>query len=374
VRTGRFLIAVLVSLAVILSAPFIRDIRDWIRSNFPGQFVTFVAAGIAFAIGAAIAAALYKIRDRRATRYGAIVAALVLGTGYALWNAQGNSEVDTVERFHFVEYGLITFLFYRAWRPVGDISIVILPVLAGLVVGTLEEWLQWFIPGRIGDMRDVFLNCAAIVCGLLFSLGVDPPERLSLRLAPGSRRRIAAAAAIAALVFATFVHTVHLGVSVGEGGVLTFRSRYDADELRRIAEQRAIAWKASPPLARPASRSREDQYQSEGHQHVQERNRQWAAGNITAAWYENQILETFYTPVLDTPSYLSKTGHRWPAEQRADAQQRHESAGASASRSYESLADAAEGRHFIRTWPPVVFWAIVGLVVVGLAVVGGLRA
>ena len=106
-RTGRFLIAVLVCLAVILSAPFIRDIRDWIRSNFPGQFVTFVAAGIAFAIGAAMAAALYRIRDRRAARYGAIVAALVLGTSYALWNAQGNAEVDTVERFHFVEYGLI---------------------------------------------------------------------------------------------------------------------------------------------------------------------------------------------------------------------------------------------------------------------------
>ena len=372
-RTGRFLIAVLVSLAVILSAPFIRDIRDWIRFNFPGQFVTFVAAGIAFAIGAAIAAALYKIRDRRAPRYGAIVAALVLGVSYAMWNAQGNPEVDTVERFHFVEYGLITFLFYRTWRPVGDMSIVVLPVLAGLVVGTLEEWLQWFIPGRIGDMRDVFLNCAAIVCGLLFSLGIDPPERLSLRLAPGSRRRIAVAAAIATLVFATFVDTVHLGVNVGEGGVLTFRSRYDADELRRIAEQRAIAWKANPPLARPASRSREDQYQSEGHQHVQERNRQWTAGNISAAWYENQILEAFYAPVLDTPSYLSKTGHRWPAEQRADAQHRHEAAGASTSRSYESLADATEGHHFIRTWSPVVFWALVGLFVVGLGIVGGVR-
>jgi hypothetical protein len=366
VRTGRFLIAVLVSLAVILSAPFIRDIRDWIRSNFPGQFVTFVAAGIAFAIGAAMAAALYRIRDRRVARYGAIVAALVLGTSYAIWNAQGNAEVDTVERFHFVEYGLITFLFYRAWRPIGDISILMLPLLAGLVVGTFEEWLQWFIPGRIGDMRDVFLNCAAIVCGLLFSLGVDPPERLSLRLAPGSRRRIALAGTIATVVFASFVHTVHLGVEVREGGVLTFRSRYDADTLRRIAEQRASAWKANPPLTRPASRSREDQYQSEGHQHVQERNRQWAAGNITAAWYENQILETFYAPVLDTPSYLSKTGHRWPAEQRADAQQRYEAAAASASRPYESLADATEGRHFIRVWSPLVFWAVVGLIVVGL--------
>jgi uncharacterized membrane protein YkvI len=161
VITVRFLLAVLVSAAVILSAPFIRDIRDWIRTNFPGQFVTFVAAAVGLAIAAAVIVALVRIRDRRMARYGAIAAALVLGAAYSLWNAQGIAEVDAVERFHFVEYGLITFLFYRAWRPLGDASLFVLPVLVGLIVGTLEEWLQWFIPGRIGDMRDVFLNGAA---------------------------------------------------------------------------------------------------------------------------------------------------------------------------------------------------------------------
>lgn len=357
-RPARFLLAVAVSLCVIVSAPFIRDIRDWIRTNFPGQFVTFVAAAIAFAIGAAILIALLKIRDRRPRRYGAIAAALVLGATYAWWNAQGIPEVDTVERFHFVEYGLITFLFYRSWRSLGDVSILVLPVFAGLVVGTLEEWLQWFIPGRIGDMRDVFLNGAAIVSGLLFSLGLDPPERLSLTLAPGSRRRMGIAAAIATVVFALFVHTVHLGVAVTDDTV-TFRSRYDAEALRMIGDERAAMWKATPPLTRPASRSREDQYQSEGHLHVHERNRQWEAGNIGAAWYENQILERFYAPVLDTPSYLLATGHRWPEEQRLDALRRHEATGVS-STPYESKADATDGRHFIRTWPPALFWAVVG--------------
>jgi hypothetical protein len=365
VRPGRFLLAVIVSLGVIVSAPFIRDIRDWIRTNFPGQFVTFVAAAIALAIAAAILTALLKIRDRRLARYGAIVAALVLATGYSLWNAQGIAEVDTVERFHFVEYGLITFLFYWSWRPLGDASILILPIFAGLVVGTLEEWLQWFIPGRVGDMRDVFLNGAAIVCGLLFSLGLDPPNQLSLTLKAGSRRRIAVGAAIATLVFALFVQTVHLGVEVSDGNAVTFRSRYDGDTLRLIGEQRATAWKANPPLARPASRSREDQFQSEGHQHVQERNRQWGAGNFTAAWYENAILEKFYAPVLDAPSYLSRTGHRWPDEQRVDALRRHQ-ADPAASRPYESLADAGEGRHFIRTWNPLFFWTVVAVPVVAI--------
>ena len=79
---------------------------------------------------------------------------------------------------------------------------------------------------------------------------------------------------------------------------------------------------------------------------------------MTAAWSENLILEKYYAPVLDTPSYISRTGHRWPAEQRADAEQRLGSA-RSAAGSYESRADVAEGRHFIRTWSPAVFWVVV---------------
>ena len=106
-------------------------------------------------IGLALLAAGARIRDRRLLRYASIAAALGLGTAYALWNAQGIAEVDAVERVHFVEYGLITFLFYRVWRPRDDASMLVLPLVAGLAVGTLEEWLQWFIPGRVGDMRDV---------------------------------------------------------------------------------------------------------------------------------------------------------------------------------------------------------------------------
>jgi hypothetical protein len=370
VPSVRFLLAVAASIAVVLSAPFIRDIRDWIRSNFPGQFVTFVAAAVAIAIAAAILVALIRIRDRRGMRYGLIGAALAIGTAYAIWNAQGIPEVDAVERFHFVEYGLITVLFYRAWRPLGDGSLLILPVLAGLVVGTSEEWLQWFIPGRIGDMRDIFLNGAAIVCGLLFSLGVDPPDRVSLVLRPGSLRRIGFAAAATGLFFALFVDTVHLGVEISEAEAVRFRSRYDARALIRHGHDRLARWKADPPLQRPASRSREDQYQSEGHLHVQERNRRWAAGDVAAAWAENLILEKFYAPVLDTPSYISPAGHRWPDTQRRDALERLASAPRPSADPYESLADAAEGRHFIRTWPRPFFWSVVILclgAVLGLA-------
>jgi hypothetical protein len=365
VLTARLLLAIAVSLLVILSAPFIRDLRTFVRSTFPGHFVAVVAAVVGVSIAGAVIVALVRIRDHRMIRYSAIAAALALGTAYALWNAQGLPDVDVVERFHFVEYGLVTLLFYRAWRPLGDVSMFVLPILAGLVVGTLEEWLQWFIPGRVGDMRDIFLNGAAILCGLLFSCGVDPPGRLSLALKPGSLRHTGSMAAITILVFAAFVHTVHLGVEIVDGEAGRFRSRYDETALREHARDRAERWRAQPPLARPASRSREDQYMSEGHLHIAERNNQWTAGNIAAAWSENRILEKFYAPVLESPSYLAPAGHRWPDEQRMDARRRAGVAESNEVSSYQSLADVAEGRHFIRLWPKPAVW-FAAILAVGL--------
>jgi len=87
---------------------------------------------------------------------------------------------------------------------------------------------------------------------------------------------------------------------------------------------------------------------------------------MSAAWSENLILEKYYAPVLDTPSYVSKTGHRWPPPQRADAEQH---VGRASPATFVSRADVAEGRHFIRVWSPVAFWlavvAVLSAVVMG---------
>ena len=208
-------------------------------------------------------------------------------------------------------------------------------------------------------MRDVFLNGAAILCGLLFSLGVDPPDRFSFSMSPASRRRTGFVAAAATIVFAAFVHTVHLGTEINDPEAGRFRSLYDGEKLLALSRAREASWKAAPPIQRPSSLSREDQNLNEGFLHAQERNTRWTAGDFTSAWFENRILEQYFAPFLDTPSYISKTGSRWPDPQRVDAEQRYRSAGSPAPSAFESRADAAEGNHFIRVWPKAVFWTVV---------------
>jgi VanZ family protein len=352
---ARFLLAIGASTALVLSAPFIGQIRSAILRAFPGQFVAIMGIAVGVATCAALGAAVIRIRDRRLLRYGLIVLALVTAVTYSIRSQLGNPVSDAVERFHFVEYGVITFLFYRAWRPLDDGGVLTLPILAGLIVGTLEEWFQWFIPARIGEVRDVLLNGAAIVSGLLFSLAIDPPARWNLRVGRRSSIQIANLAIAGTVVFACFLNSVHLGYEIGDPEIGVFRSIYSTADLESLSRDRAGRWTSAPPPIRPPRLSREDQYLSEGLLHVQARNLAWEH-DIATAWFENRILEKYFAPVL-------AIGHRWPPEQRADGERRFLALPA-ATRSFVSHA---QGEFPIFTWSKSAFWAVVAAIVLAIA-------
>ena len=241
---------------------------------------------IAVAGVAAIGIALARIRERRAIRYAAIAGALICAAWYSVATATGLPEVDVVQRFHFVEYGLITFLFYRAWRPLADPSIVMLPARAGLLVGTADEWLQWFIPNRVGELDDIFLNGIAILCGLVFSSARSAAQfRRTLRPGSPAHRPVRRGVRDRAGVFFT------RSTSATTSGTRDRRLQvaYSKDRLGAMAAEKVEEWRAHPLPMVLRRVSREEQYASEGVTHVQERNEQLAAGDVGAAWKENRF-------------------------------------------------------------------------------------
>ena len=80
------------------------------------------------------------------------------------------------------------------------------------MVGSVEEWFQWFIPNRVGEMKDVFLNLAAIGTGLLFAAAIDPRLSGALRSGVRLRRTVRLMATATSGGFATFLQIVHLGI------------------------------------------------------------------------------------------------------------------------------------------------------------------
>jgi VanZ family protein len=367
INRRRFALAVLAAAVLVLSAPFLGLFRYRLQHAYPRQFVWIVGAVVGAGVLAAIISALTRIRERRAIRYGTIGLAIGIAAGYAWLNAGENQDSNAVELLHFLQYGVVTFLFYRACMEAGDPSIAILPLLAGVIVGTAEEWLQWFLPVRVGELRDLYLNLAAILCGLLFSVAIDPPRVFRRSLVPGSYPLVRRFAVAAILALAAFVHVVHLGHDIRDEEAGVFESRYSRARLAALQVEKAEQWRTDPlPLA-VRRVSREDQYMTEGVQHVRWRNRKWDEGDVLAAWNENRILEKYFAPVLDTPSYISATGHRWPDAQRADAERR-----AGPQRSAQAAAYVSHAFPYpVFAWPTHVYWAIVGAllasVVLGLS-------
>ena len=347
----RLFLACAFSALIVLGSPFIGQLQSLLRASLSTEAYVWLLAGLVIgSIAAAVAAAFIRIKGHRGRRVAAMAVAIGLGLAYTTNLSTGDPAIDAVERVHFIEYGIVAVLFYRVWRKAGDVSTLVLPLLCGFIVGTLDEWLQWFIPYRVGEMHDVFLNLTALACGILFGIALEPPPSFSFGWHGRGAARMGLAAGGTVLVFAAFVSSVHLGyIHDVDGG--RFQSQHTVEELNAAQADRVARWRSEPPIG-VRRLSREDQYLDEGLWHVRERNLRWDNGDITAAWHENLILERFFTPVLDSPTYVSKEGTRWSAEHRANAETRK-------TPGTNTFVSAAAPRT-IYTLSKTVYWVVIG--------------
>jgi hypothetical protein len=354
----RLVLAVAASLLVVLGAPYTGQLRAAIQDVLPGQYRLIIGGIVLVTVIVAVLAALLRIRERRVLRYGLLALAVGSGALYAYVTATGNANVDVVERFHLVEYGVLTWLYYRAWHARGDVSSLVFPMLATFMVGIFDESLQWLVPARVGELRDVLLNGVSIACGLVFSLGLEPLH--SERWLPNRHGRgtLAVFASVVILALAGFFHAVHIGHEIKDPETGDFFSRYSAEQLLASSRDRAVRWQTAPPRELRRT-SVEDHYLAEGVWHVQRRNEVQDSQRV---WHENLILEKYFAPVLDVPTYATGAGAKWPTEQRANAAAAAAQAGTVAT-TYRSTANP----YPIYTWSPALFWTCVIAVIAVMA-------
>lgn len=67
------------------------------------------------------------------------------------------------ERLHFILFGGLGFVSLLLWRPLPGL------LLCCLAAGG-DELLQWFLPSRVGDWRDVGFNLLACLGGAAFAV------------------------------------------------------------------------------------------------------------------------------------------------------------------------------------------------------------
>jgi hypothetical protein len=312
-RRRRSAAAAAFAAGIIVSAPFAQQLFMELSERWPDQLDSIGFTLTAIPAAVVVGVALWRIRDRHLLRYALAVLGIGLGAAYIL-----RTDLSFAEAFHFAEYGLLAILLYRVWTDLDDWAIVALPLVAGALVGTLDEWVQWLIPIRAGEMRDVAINVVATSGGLLLAIALDTPLRIRFALDRRSRALMAPWVGATMVAFALFFYSVHIGYDIHDPEIGSFRSNFTATELASAARDRTARWRQEPP-SELRLLWREDHYLTEALWHVQRRDLAWEAGDVLTAWRENRILEAYFAPVLEMTTDADPAGHKWPAAQRADA-------------------------------------------------------
>ncbi len=342
-----YTLAILYTLLIFLTIPYVRPIQKYVYSNLGksafGYFVLIIL-GVGF-IGTFFY--LKHSSGRKISKQNYLWLFLVFSLyGYftiTLWKAPE-------EAIHFIEYGLLSYLVYRALRyHIKDVTIFFVVSLIIFIIGTIDEIIQWLVPSRYWDFRDVWLNFLA---GGLFQIclwkGIQP-DAISKRVTPGSIRILLITAAGCLILlgicasntpdrvlnystkipFLSFIGNNEImmneyGHRLSDKEIGIFYSRFTKEELRSTDNLKKLHYsnilnaaqakdysqfiKAHNPLAAP--------FLYEMRSHIFQRDKFLALAeketgkidldkeNLTSAFKENLILERYYGETLRHSAYL----------------------------------------------------------------------
>ncbi len=145
-------------LAIFLIVPLARTIQAFVSERWGRPifgYAVLATVGVAFLAAAIVLFFRLQIRSPGRLVWLAAVAGLYVYFTLKLWRAPE-------EAVHFLEYGLLGFLLFRALsHSMRDKSVYLAAFFIGSIVGVFDEILQWIVPGRFWDFRDAGLNALA---------------------------------------------------------------------------------------------------------------------------------------------------------------------------------------------------------------------
>ena len=347
------------SLLIFLTIPLARKISELVSAQWGRSLFTYL---VLLTIGVALLAVIGQVIRHRLSLSAQRLLWLVLiagtFTGYTLLLGKRSPE----ESVHFIQYGVLSVLVYRALTiKRRDISVYFSAAVICGIIGTVDEFIQWLVPDRHWDLRDIGINLfAAAMVQIAIAKGVQPPY-IDRHPYPDNLRflwrlMVIAAIALGASMFNTPERIawyaqrlpglgyliqnesvmVEYGYRYEDSDIGIFRSRLAPDDLKRVDRERAV--EAAEILNRYGKRSDyrvflkrytplNDPFVHEARVHLYSRDVNFSramekkaksdsvAENFSKAYRYNLILEKYFTHTLGA------SDHVWPVEKKTLARQ-----------------------------------------------------
>jgi len=180
-----WLLVSLCILAIFLVVPAARAIQNFVSVRWGRSLFGFSVLAVTFlAFLILLYVLIFRLKIRSPSNYVwlSLIAVLYFYFTLKLW------EVPE-EAIHFLEYGLLGYFLFRALSlRIKSKTIYLVAILIGSLVGTFDEILQWIVPKRYWDLRDVGLN---VLSGILFHIALwkgIKPKIISEKIKPKSIR------------------------------------------------------------------------------------------------------------------------------------------------------------------------------------------
>jgi len=140
---------------ILISVPLARSLQKTVSSFAGGDWI-FPVIGLGAVVLATLIAAIKVWRRRSGPKLASSLWLLAVAGAYAWYARNLPSQVEVL---HFLEYGVLGLLAFRALRcRTSDLTAFLSATLICTLMGTLDEAIQWFTPKRYFEFRDIWLN------------------------------------------------------------------------------------------------------------------------------------------------------------------------------------------------------------------------
>lgn len=156
----------ILSLLIFASAVFIRRLFSALKARGGEALVVSVIGAVMLLLVAALIAFLVRNHVPPVKVAGSLV--IVTLASYCVWRIP-----LAVERVHILQYALLGWFALRDLKPRGTtFRMSIMAFIVCLAVGIVDELIQWVLPYRVFDLKDIVMNGIGGLVGILLRLVV----------------------------------------------------------------------------------------------------------------------------------------------------------------------------------------------------------